>query len=91
MRRLKWIGLALLLVLSLIVIFQNLANTEVRLLMMTFELPQAALLLITLGIGYVLGLSTTTLWRVAARRAQAKKGKSSLTDKLKGEFPHSSV
>ena len=82
MHKLKWFGLALLLVFSLIVIFQNLADTEVRLLMMTFQLPQAALLLITLGIGFVLGLSTTTLWRVAAWRAKAKKARSVASEPL---------
>ncbi len=74
MSKLKWVFLALLLIFSLIVIFQNLAVTEVRLLFSSFELSKAALLLIMLGVGYLLGISTPTMWRFAAWRAQEQKG-----------------
>jgi uncharacterized integral membrane protein len=77
MSKLKWLFLASLVVFSLIVIFQNRAPTEVRLLFSSFELSKAALLLIMLGVGYVLGLATPTLWRFAAKRAQNKKIKES--------------
>jgi uncharacterized integral membrane protein len=75
MNKLKWILLATLLTLSLVVIFQNLAVTQVRLIFATFELSQAALLMIMLATGYVLGISTPTLWRFAAWRAKNKKAK----------------
>lgn len=88
MNRLKWIFLALLLVFCLIVIFQNIEPTEVRLLTMSFTLPQAALLMITLGVGYVMGLLTPTFRRMVSWRTNSKKAKSSLP---KPEIPENSV
>ena len=41
MSRLKWIFLAAVLVFCLIMIFQNSESTEVRMLTMSFQLPQA--------------------------------------------------
>ena len=58
LHKLKWILLAVLLVFCLIVIFQNIESIEVRLLMWSFHLPQAALLISTLAIGYLMGLLT---------------------------------
>ena len=88
MHKLKWIFLAVLLVFCLIVIFQNSEPTEVRLLTMSFQLPQAALLLITLATGYVMGLLTPAFRKMASWRAKSKKTNSELP---KPEIPESSV
>ncbi len=70
MNKVKWIFLALLLVFCLVVIFQNIEPTEVRLLTMSFQLPQAALLLITLAVGFVIGLLTPTFRKMASWRSK---------------------
>lgn len=78
MNRLKWIFLAALLVFCLILIFQNIESAEVRLLTMSFQLPQAALMLITLAVGFAMGLLTLTLRKVFSCRAKVKKGTAEL-------------
>ena len=88
MNKVKWIFLAVLLVFCLIVIFQNIESTEVRLLTMSFQLPQAALLLITLAIGFAMGLLTPAFRKMASWRSQSKKAK---TDRPKSEIPERSV
>jgi uncharacterized integral membrane protein len=88
MNRLKWIFLVMLIIFCLIVIFQNIESTEVRLLTMSFKLPQAALLLITLATGFVMGLLTPTFRKMASWRAKSKKGKPELP---KSQIPESSV
>ncbi len=87
MHKLKWAVMIILLVLCLIVIFQNIEPTEVRVLTMSFQLPQAALLLITLAAGFVLGLLTPTLRRVASWRAKSKAAKTPAGS----EIPNNSV
>ncbi len=87
MNRLKWIFLTVLLIFCLIVIFQNIESTEVRLLTMSFQLPQAALLLITLAIGFAIGLLTPTFRKMVSRRAKSK----TKADFPKPEVPQSSV
>ena len=72
MHKLKWATMIILLVLCLIVIFQNIEATEVRVLTMSFKLPQAALLLITLAAGFVMGLLTPALRRVFTWRTKSK-------------------
>jgi len=57
----KLITLAILLVLSLIVIIQNTAIVETRILFITFQMPRALLLFITLFIGFILGV-LVALW-----------------------------
>ncbi len=88
MNKLKWIFLTLLLVFCLIVIFQNIEPTEVRLLTMSFQLPQAALLLITLAIGFLMGLLTPAFRKIASWRSHSKKPKRDLP---KPEIPENSV
>ncbi len=88
MNRLKWLLLVVLLVFCLIVIFQNIEPTEIRMLTMSFQLPQAALLLITLAIGFLMGLLTPTFRKFVSWRAQSKKAKSGLP---KPEIPERSV
>lgn len=73
LHKLKWILLAVLLVFCLIVIFQNIESIEVRLLMWSFHLPQAALLISTLAIGYLMGLLTPTLRKFASWRSSHRK------------------
>ena len=88
MNRLKWIFLAAVLIFCLIVIFQNIESIEVRLLTMSFQLPQAALLLITLAVGFILGLLTPTFWKMALWRAKSRKTKAAMP---KPEIPQRSV
>ena len=57
MRRLKWILFFVVLTLLIIIVFQNLAETEVHLLFSTVTMPEAALLTITLAVGFGLGLA----------------------------------
>ncbi|MCA9191217.1 MAG: LapA family protein [Planctomycetales bacterium] len=75
MRRLKLILWAVVLILALIIILQNLESTSVHVLFMPIELPLAALLSITLGVGFVLGLLANTFWRMRYWRSQASKVK----------------
>jgi len=88
MNKVKWIFLTVLLVFCLIVIFQNIELTEVRLLTMSFQLPQAALLLITLAMGFAMGLLTPAFRKVVSWRSHTKKPKADLP---KPEIPESSV
>lgn len=68
--RLKWIAIVIVVVLATIVVFQNLAQTKVEVLFFTVEMPHAALLTLTLLLGFLLGLSASTLWKVRAWRAR---------------------
>ena len=61
MRYLKLILITLLSVVLLIVVLQNTEPVETRLLVATVTMPRAALLAITGGIGFVLGL-LVALW-----------------------------
>ncbi len=88
MNKLKWIFLATLLVFSLIIVFQNIEATEIHMLTWSFKLPQAALLLCTLGIGYMMGLLTPTLRKVVTWRSRSKKAPAEFS---KPEIPESSV
>ena len=56
MNRVKIVIAVILAVLALIVIAQNSASVDTRLLFMTVTMPRAVLLLVTLVIGFVLGL-----------------------------------
>ena len=58
MKRLKIAGVALLAVLVLIVILQNTTAVETKLLFVTVTMPRAILLIVTMLIGYVLGVAT---------------------------------
>ena len=74
--RLKWIFAVITAVLAAIIVFQNLEQTKVQILFFTVEMPHAALLAVTLLVGFTLGLSASTLWKVRAwqlRNSNAKK------------------
>jgi uncharacterized integral membrane protein len=75
LRILKWLLLATLLLLVLILSFQNLTKVQVHLLFSTIELPQAVVLASALIIGFVMGLLVSALWRVRNWRAKAAKDK----------------
>lgn len=75
LRILKWLLLAILLLLVLIVSFQNLTRVQVHLLFSTIELPQAVVLASALVIGFVIGLLVSALWKVRNWRAKAAKEK----------------
>lgn len=67
------VGLYVLVALAtLIVIFQNLTEVDVRLLFIKISMPQAVLLLATLLIGFLLGLAAKTIWKVLTWRAKSK-------------------
>lgn len=69
--RLKWIAFLIVVLVLVIIVFQNLAQTEVYILFFTVAMPHAALLTMTLLIGFALGLSAKTLWKVRAWRARS--------------------
>lgn len=77
--RLKWIALLIIAILATIVIFQNLSQTKVDILFFTVELPHAALLILTLLTGFLLGLSLSTLWKVRSWRARSSLAKKETT------------
>jgi len=56
MKAVKNIGIALALIVVLIVVLQNTQSVETRVLFITFEMPRALLLAITLVIGVITGL-----------------------------------
>lgn len=70
--QIKVILALVLVVLTMIVVLQNTALVETRILFLTVEMPRAALLALTLVIGMLAG-SLLTL--VAIRREQAPKDK----------------
>jgi uncharacterized integral membrane protein len=61
--------------LLVIVVFQNLERSTVQLLFFTVELPQAAVLSVTLAVGFLLGLSAPALWRLNTRRSHPREPK----------------
>jgi uncharacterized integral membrane protein len=62
MRKTKLIIVAVLAILVLIVIFQNLDAHVVRFLFWSGSLPSALMLVITLAAGFVIGIITTSIW-----------------------------
>ena len=75
-KHLKWIFLALVVLMLVLIVFRNLEQTNVELIFATVRMPLAALLSITLLIGFLLGLFSRTLWRVQHWRAARAKSKS---------------
>lgn len=58
-QKMKLVLIVIALVLLLIAIFQNTATTKTTFLFYEFTLPQAALLFIAAGVGFLLGVITT--------------------------------
>ena len=75
LRTLKWIGLALVLLAVMLIVFRNLEQTNVELIFTTVRTPLAALLCITLLLGFLLGFSSQALWRVRHWRSARAKSK----------------
>ncbi len=65
--------LAVLVVIALIVVFQNWSEIEVKLLFVTVAMPQAVFFLGTLGLGFVIGLTTSAIWKMQSLRSKSKK------------------
>ena len=57
-KKVKIVGGIILAVLALIVFFQNTAAAETKLLFATVTMPRSVLLLLTLVVGFILGLIT---------------------------------
>lgn len=72
MHRVKWITYLIVVLLVLIIVFQNLAQTEVHLLFAKVTMPQAALLTVMLLVGFGLGLSARALWKVRGAWKKAR-------------------
>ncbi len=68
MKNVKWILLGLMAIVLLIVIFQNLEETQVQLFTATLTLPLAWLLTLTLAVGFLFGLGAHTLWHLWRRK-----------------------
>ncbi|MCR9292761.1 MAG: LapA family protein [bacterium] len=64
----KWFLLISVVVMLLLVVFRNLEQIEVELVVTTLRLPLAAWLSATLLIGFLLGLTTNWMWRLQQRR-----------------------
>lgn len=56
MRRIKSIGIVVLLILTGIIILQNTESVETKLLFITITMPRALLLLTTAAFGFIIGL-----------------------------------
>lgn len=56
MKQMKIIGIIVLVLLCLIILLQNTATVETRILFITITMPRAVLLLITTCIGFALGV-----------------------------------
>ena len=61
MKQFKLIVVAVLALLGLIVVLQNTASVETKILFVTIIMPRAILLMITLLIGFVLGIFASLL------------------------------
>ena len=59
MKKAKTIIAAILVILVVIVILQNMESVETRFLLATIEMPRAVLLIITLLVGFGVGLVTS--------------------------------
>ncbi len=65
-QRVKLIGGAILALLALVIILQNTQSVETRILFISVVMPRAALLFVTLVIGFVLGILAS--WRISKRK-----------------------
>lgn len=69
MKNLRWIILLVVIISFGVIIFRNLETTRLELLFTSVELPLAALLSVTLLLGFLLGLATPALWKVRSWRS----------------------
>lgn len=75
MRKFKWILFVIILLMLSVIVFRNLEETTVELVFTSLNLPLAALLTVTLLIGFCLGLFASALWKVRSWRAHRAKSK----------------
>lgn len=73
-KKIQLIGAAILAVLTLIVILQNLEPAPTEILFVTIEMPRALLLGVTLLIGFVVGLLVAARMDRRARSKSEKNG-----------------
>ena len=66
--KIKFGAIAILLLCAVIIAFQNRESVETTLLFATVEMPRAALLFVTLAIGFAGGVLTT--WAIVSRANQ---------------------
>ncbi len=66
--KIKLIGLVISVGLAALILIQNSAPVETRLLMLTFQLPQAVLVLLSFGLGLMTGVLLT--WSLTGRHAE---------------------
>lgn len=81
MRHFKLALLIVVLLLAGAVILQNMEPVKTKLLLGTLEMPLAALLAMTLLVGYGLGLLTAALWQWRSWRSQALAARRQADDK----------
>lgn len=79
MKKVKWIVFCLILLLLLVVVFRNLEETNLELIVTSVTLPLAALLTITLSIGFFMGFFASALWKVRNWRVKVKTDRASDT------------
>lgn len=65
-RNLKLAGIAAAVIVVLILLFQNRADVDTRILFVTITMPRAVLLVVMLAVGFVLGLLTAMRTRSKA-------------------------
>ncbi len=83
--KIKWIIFLFVIVLLVIVAFQNLEEIEVRILFWDQKLTKAVVLAITTFIGFLLGFFARTFWQFRAWRKRGKANKpSSAADATQG-------
>lgn len=75
LKKAKWIAFGVLLLVVAIIVFRNLEETKVELIFATVTMPLAALLTITLLVGFALGFSANALWRVRHWRSKSREEK----------------
>tara|TARA_R110000782_G_scaffold101029_7_gene187488 strand:- start:3137 stop:3376 length:240 start_codon:yes stop_codon:yes gene_type:complete len=68
LRNAKLVGIALSVIVILILIFQNRASVDTRVLFVTITMPRAVLLVVMLAVGFVLGLLTAIKTRTGTKR-----------------------
>lgn len=72
--KIKWVLLSALLLLVVIIAFQNLEMVEVRILFWDGQLTKAVLLAGMAFIGFVMGLAVRPLWHMRGWRKKGKLG-----------------
>jgi putative membrane protein len=68
MKQAKLIIIAVLIALTIVVILQNTAEVETRILFVTVTMPRALLLLVTFVIGAVAGMAVAAWWHRRRKR-----------------------